>query len=220
MGIKRTNYSRASSASDYAAKAVASWAEFLAANRLLVLFSMVFLAGSVLGVMIYALSGSIIGEELGTILEVRAIIGGFRDGVSALFSSIFSTILLLALLFLCGLSACGAPFATVVPLFFGMGLGLTEAYYSATGLHGFIASAILIVPHYLVAATALLFGSMESIRMSLLLSRQLLSDGGIGGLWQDFKMYCVRFLAYLIPGFASGIVDVLFRLIFGSFFQK
>ena len=55
-----------------------------------------------------------------------------------------------------------------------MGLGLTEAYYSAIGIKGYIACALLIVPHYLIAAIALLYGSMESIRMSLLLSRQLL----------------------------------------------
>jgi hypothetical protein len=220
MGIRRTNSGRLASASGVAAKTVASWAEFLAANRLMVLFSMVFLAGAVLGVVIYAMSDSAIARELGTILEVRAVIGGFKDGVTALFSSSFSTILLLALLFLCGLSACGAPFAAVVPLFFGMGLGLTEAYYSAIGIKGYIACALLIVPHYLIAAIALLYGSMESIRMSLLLSRQLLPEGGMGGLWQDFKMYCVRFLVYLMLAFASGVVDILTRLIFGSLLLK
>lgn len=219
MGIRRTNSGRLASASGVAAKTVASWAEFLAANRLMVLFSMVFLAGAVLGVVIYAMSDSAIARELGTILEVRAVIGGFKDGVTALFSSSFSTILLLALLFLCGLSACGAPFAAVVPLF-GMGLGLTEAYYSAIGIKGYIACALLIVPHYLIAAIALLYGSMESIRMSLLLSRQLLPEGGMGGLWQDFKMYCVRFLVYLMLAFASGVVDILTRLIFGSLLLK
>jgi hypothetical protein len=220
MSIKRTNYDRFSSATGAAANAVNSWAEFLAENRLLILFSMIFIAGAALGVMIYAVSGPVITQELGTIFKVKAIIGGFKDGITALFSSCFSTFLLLALLFLCGLSACGAPFAVVVPLFFGMGLGLTEAYYSSVGIQGFFASALLIIPHYLVAATALIFGSMESIRLSLLISRQLLPDGIIGGLWQDFKMYCLRFLVYLILAFASGIIDVCLRLLFGSLLLK
>ena len=175
-----------------------------------------FLAGALLGVLIYAVSNAVISGELGTMFEVRTAIDGFKGGISALFSSCFSTILLLALLFLFGLSACGAPFAAVVPLFFGLGLGLTEAYYSAFGIKGLLASALLVVPHCLVSAAALLLGSMESIRMSILFSRQILPNGGIGGLWQDFKIYCVRFLVYFCIAFASGVVDVCMRLLFGS----
>lgn len=214
MKWKRTNPKRLSMPS-VGGKALSSWTDFIAANRLLLLFTLLFLGGVLLGVLIFALSESLLAGDLGMMLAVGTIEGGFGGCVTALFSSCFSILMLLALMFLFGLSACGAPFAVLVPLFFGMGLGLTEAYYFSMGLRGLAISALLIVPHYLIAAVALLLGSMESIRMSLLFSRQLLPGGGMGGLWADFKMYCVRYLVFLCLALASGVADVCLRLLFG-----
>ena len=57
-------------------------------------------------------------------------------GMSGLLSSCLSPLILLGLLFLVGLSACGAPVILLVPLFYGLGLGMTEAYYYSTGAAG------------------------------------------------------------------------------------
>lgn len=216
MSIKRTNSVRPDSATNILFKTAASWAEFLASNRLMVLFTLIFLAGVLFGIVLYGISGYAVESELGTIFRLHAVIGGLRGAVSVLFSSSFSAMLLLAVLFICGLSACGALLAAVVPLFFGMGLGMTEAFFCAGGLKGFVISSILIAPHCIIAAVALIFASMESIRMSLLFSRQLLPNSGIGGLWQDFKLYCVRFLLFVCLAFASGILDVCMRLLFAA----
>lgn len=195
-----------------------TWAEFLAANRILMVFSLLFLSGVLIGVMVFALSRNLMTGELSLIFNVHPINQSFQGGITALFSSSFSTILLLALLFLFGLSACGAPFAVVIPFFFGMGLGLTEAYYYLSGMKGLAAVGLLVAPHYLIASIALVLGSIESVRMSLLFSRQLLPGGIMGGLWSDFKLYCARFLIYLALAFASGVVDVIMRLLFGRLF--
>lgn len=216
--MSRTNHSSFLPVSDIARKYDTTWADFLAANRLLLVFCLLFLAGVLLGVIVFALSRSFISSELGLMLNGNSAVQGFNGGIAELFSSSFSAILLLALLFLFGLSACGVPFAVIVPLFFGMGIGLTEAYYYSTGIAGIAAVALLIAPHYLVAAAALTLGSMESIRMSLLFSRQLLPGGFMGGLWTDFKLYCARFLVFLGLAFASGILDVIMRLLFGHYF--
>lgn len=192
---------------------------FFAANRQLLLFTLLFVIGTLLGIVVYALSHTVVGEELRTMLEVRAVPSTFRSGMSALFSSCFSTILLLAVLFLCGLSACGAPFACLVPIFFGLGLGMSEAYYYSTGTAGIAVVALLVAPHTLIAAAALVLGSMESVRMSLLFSRQILPGASIGGLWGDFKLYSVRFLLFLGLAFFAGVVDVGMRLLFSRLFQ-
>ena len=55
--------------------------------------------------------------------------------------------------------------------------------------------ALLVLPHSLVTAAALLMGCAESLRMSLLIAGQLLPNAAnCGGLWQDFRLYCMRFL--------------------------
>ena len=216
MKSMRTNYKGLLISSGESDKA--TWPEFLAANRLLLVYTVIFLSGTLLGMIIYMVSKSVIADDLSTILEIHKIAGGFSGVISALCSSCFSTILLLAFLYLTGLSACGAPFAVLVPLFYGLGLGLSEAYYYSQGMTGLFIAALLVAPHCLIAAVALVLGSMESVRMSLLFSKQLLPNGILGGLWMDYKLFTSRFLVFLCMAFASGILDVCMRLIFASLF--
>lgn len=213
----RTNLSGSKRPLSNGTRAPRSWTLFLTENRRLLAFTLLFMAGVLLGILIYAAARVSLEDDLGAMLRLPRVTGGFRGGISALFSSCFSVFLLLTLLFLLGLSACGAPPALLVPLFFGMGLGLTEAYYTAEGLAGWLTALLMVIPHNLLAAVALVLASMETVRMSLQFSRQLLPDGGfIGGLWSDFKLYCARFLVFFCLAFASGVLDVCLRLALDS----
>ena len=183
--------------------------EFFEQNRRLLIFLAVFLAGVL---------GAYLEHELSLMLDIPAIQGGFQGGMSVLFSSCFLTFVLLLALFLAGLSTYGAPVTVLVPIFFGLGVGLTEAYYYGAGRPGILFVALLVVPRTLIAATALLMGCSESLRMSLLLSGQLLPNAHCGGLWLDFRLYCVRFLVFFGLAFAAGVVDVCLRLACYSWF--
>nr|DAI53018.1 MAG TPA: Stage II sporulation protein M [Inoviridae sp.] len=200
--MNRTTYERAGS----------SLSEFFASNRRLLAFLSLFLLGVFGGAMVFTVSHAGLTAELSLLLKVPAIEGGFQGGISVLFSSCFSTVVLLLLLFLAGLSTCGAPLTVLVPVFFGLGVGLTEAFYYGTGRSGILFVAILVIPHSLLAATALIMGCSESLRMSLLLSGQLLPNAHCGGLWQDFQLYCVRFLVFFGLAFGAGVLDVCLRI--------
>ena len=171
------------------------------------------------GVLVFTLSRSLLSEELAVMLQVQAVQGGIRGGISQLFSSCFSTVCMLGLLFLAGLSACGAPLTLVVPFFFGLGLGMTQAYYYGAGGSGVVFTAVLVIPHSLVAGAALLMGCAESMRMSFLLAGQLLPNSAhCGGLWLDFRLYCVRFLLFVGLALGAGVLDVCLRLAFLKLF--
>ncbi len=193
-------------------------AEFFMENRRLLVFLALFLAGVVGGSLVFLAGHDMLTGDLALILQVRPVDKGFLGGIAALGSSCFSTFLLLALLFLCGLSACGAPVTALVPVFFGLGIGLTEAYYYGIGGAGILFTALFVIPHNLLAAAALLMGCSESLRMTLLLSGQLLPSVHCGGLWQDFKLYCVRFAMFLGIMLSAGVVDVLMRSLFLQWF--
>lgn len=196
-----------------------SLGEFFASNRRLLVFLSLFLLGVFGGAMVFTVSHSALNPELSLLLKIPPIDGGFRGGISVLFSSCFSTVVLLLLLFLAGLTACGAPVAVLVPIFFGLGVGLTEAYYYGAGRSGILFVALLVIPHSLLAATALIMGCSESLRMSLLLSGQLLPSAHCGGLWQDFRLYCVRFLVFFGLAFGAGVLDVFLRLACSSWLK-
>ena len=98
-------------------------AAFLAENRRLLVFLVLFLCGVAGGCLVFLAAHDMLTGDLALILRVRPVEKGLAGAAAALGSSCFSVFLLLALLFLCGLSACGAPVTALVPRFFGLGVG-------------------------------------------------------------------------------------------------
>lgn len=184
---------------------------FLADNRRLFPFAGLFLGGVAIGVAVYVTARPA-GAVLDGLLALTPVAGGVTGWLAALWGSCFSTLLLLAALYLLGLWACGAPFILLVPLFHGLGLGLTEAYYYAKGAPGVATVAALVMPVGLLSAAVLAMAGAESLRLSTRLSRQLLpGDTGEGGLWQGFRLYSLRFLLFILAALAVSGLDVLLR---------
>ncbi len=186
-------------------------ARFLADNRRLFPFVGLLLAGVVAGVAVYP---AVNPPE--SWLALTPVTGGVAGWGQALWNSSFSTITMLAVLYLLGLWGCGAPFILAVPVFYGLGLGLTEAHYYARGPHGVLAVAVLILPIGLLNGALLTAAGVQSLRLSLRLSRQLL-PGGEGNLWAPFRLYSLRFLLFLAGAIGTGVVDVLLRKLFPQF---
>lgn len=190
-------------------------AAFFRENRRLFPFMGLFLLGVLLGVLVYVTAGQKTTAAWGDLLRVTGIQNGLREGLQALWGSCFSTVLLLSLLYVLGLWACGAPFVLFVPLFHGLGLGLTQAYYYAMGWSGVCAVVTVILPSGLLTAALLVTAGAEALRLSTQLSQQLLPTKDVvlakDGLWPVFRLYSLRFLLFLVAALAIGLVDVLLR---------
>lgn len=184
---------------------------FVTDNRRLFPFVGLLLAGVVAGVAVYPavnppdswLALTPIGESL----------AGWGQG---LWNSSFSTITMLVALYLLGLWGCGAPFILAVPLFYGLGLGLTEAHYYTRGPQGVLSVMLLLLPVGLLTGALLTAAGVQSLRLSLRLSRQLL-PGGEGGLWLPFRLYSLRFLLFLGMAVGVGLLDVILRALLPQF---
>lgn len=183
---------------------------FVADNRRLFPFAVLFLAGVGIGVAVYLTAADSMPADLLSLAPVGA---GVTGWLRTLGEACFSTIALLGVLYLLGLWACGIPFILLVPLFHGIGLGLTEAYYYSTGLRGVAVVASLVMPVGLLGAAVLAAACAESLRLSSGLSRQLLPDGGEEGLWPHFRLYSLRFLLFLAAAMGVAIIEVLLRQI-------
>ena len=203
--MHRTNYHRR--------RVGRSLRRFCTENHRLLFYLVCLIIGIALGL---TLSPASAREWLSSVMEIQPVSGSFIQAVWQVFSSCFLVECLVVLLLISGLSACGAPVTILVPLFYGLGLGLSQAYWGAQGAHGLLLSAVLIWPHSLVEMLALLMGCCEWLSMSLLLASQLLPGGTIGGLWRDFKLYLSRFLLFAAIALAAGMVDVLLRVAFSS----
>lgn len=186
-------------------------ARFVTDNRRLFPFVGLLLLGVAAGVAVYPAVNP--PEEWLALSPVGAGLAGWGQ---ALWNSSFSTLTMLTALYLLGLWGCGAPFILAVPVFYGLGLGLTEAHYYARGPRGVLSVAVLILPVGLLAGALLTAAGVQSLRLSLRLSRQLL-PGGEGGLWHPFRLYSLRFLLFLAAAVAVGLTDVVLRALLPAF---
>lgn len=190
---------------------------FVADKRRLFPFAGLFLAGAAAGVAVYLTAGPL-SPHLGSLLKIPPVTGGAVGILKALADTGFSTAALLAVLYLLGLWACAAPFILAVPLFYGVGVGFTEAFYYAMGRSGVLTVATVLLPHSLLTAALLAMAGTESLRLSIRLSRQLL-PGGIApesGLWTGFRLYSLRYLLFLAAGVGISGLDVLLRCLLGD----
>lgn len=183
--------------------------QFITANRRLFPFAGLFLLGVAVGVAAYVV---LLPHTLADgMLSLRPVGEGFAGWLSALWNSLFATLAMLTVLFLLGLWGCGAPFILLVPLFHGLGLGLTEAHYYARGMSGILTTAGVILPVGLLTGAVLAMAGAESLRLSLRLSHRLVSGDTEEGLRQPFRLYSLRFLLFLVGAVAVSILDVLLR---------
>lgn len=181
---------------------------FVEDNRRLFPFVLLFLMGVGIGVAVYLTTADALPARL---LALSPVGEGLTGWMRAMGEACFSTVVLLGLLYLLGLWACGVPFILAVPLFHGIGLGLAEAYYYRTGMSGVTTVAFLVMPVGLLSAVVLTAACAESLRLSTGLSRQLLPGCAEGGLWSGFRLYSLRFLLFLAAAMGVAVIEVLLR---------
>lgn len=178
---------------------------FVADNQLLLLFLGLLLVGTAIG--------SAVGKGTGVSLSATAVDPSWDAMFRAWASSMLMPAMLLGALFLAGLTAFGVPIAMATPLFFGLGIGMTQGYYYAQGIHGVALSCAVVLPRFAIAAVGILMACAESFRMSVRFGRLLLPSGTIGNLWLPFRLYVARFLLFIGIAAVSAAVDVAIRVI-------
>lgn len=190
-------------------------AHFVEDNRRLFPFVGLFLLGVLGGVVLYVTAADRLSAGLDSLLRVSGITDGWQEGLQALANTCFSGFVLIGVLFLLGVWPCGVPFVMLVPLFYGLSVGLTEAYYYAQGGSGLPAVAAVVLPTSLCNAALLIAAGVESMRMSVRVARCMLpSDRPSEDLHAPFRLYCLRFLLFAVGVAAIGILHVLLRTVF------
>ena len=176
----------------------------------MLLFLLLPTVGCVWGICLYPTMQS----QWTALLPITPIDGGFRAVFSQWITSCFQPLCLMLLLFVAGLSAFGTPIVLAVPVFWGLGLGLCEAWYMQRGISGLPVVALVLLPHAVMELVAVLMASSEALRMTFLVASQLLPHSSRGGgLFDDFRLYGMRFLLLIALICGAGALDVLLRLL-------
>ncbi len=187
-------------------------------NRALILLSMIFLTGMVLG----SLYAKTVGFEALAQMDFL-FAGNFKARttqpfVSAFTASFASAFLFVLACFLCGLSMWGAFMIPLILCFRGFGLGLTSGYLYATYLwKGILYNLVVILPGAFICCLSILLAAREGIHFSrLLASGQRKTPNGTSS---SLKLYILHF-GIILAGicFAAGM-DFLLTVCFSGLFS-
>lgn len=185
--------------------------EFVVYNKMLIILSLFFLTGLIIGVFYYGNSKTVdafIKENFSVFLNERA----SYKFAKILLDCFFGYMLYLVFGFVLGASMLGSIFLPLFLSFKGILYGLTAALlYSEYSLKGIAFYTLLILPSAVIFSVLLIFAVSESMRFSLLLVRSSLVKSN-NDLSFDFKNFCIKYLSFVLGVFLCALVDSFLSL--------
>lgn len=186
-------------------------------NLIRILF-IILMIGMIYGAMLIGLNRDEAVNQLGSIMQ-KFINKRIEQSIFITFaSSFFSSMILIAILFFIGFFSIGQPIAFFIPMFQGLGIGLSTAYlYSSKGISGIIFCLILIAPTTIISTLTLLLGCKESIRFSNKNLRTLFPQKFDQNMQGELKLYLKRFSALTMFQLISAVIDTICTFLFARF---
>jgi uncharacterized membrane protein SpoIIM required for sporulation len=129
-------------------------------------------------------------------------------------NSFAGTFFLVLVCFFLGFGSVFQPVELLVPLFKGLGLGisLADMYYSL-GFNGLLLSLMLIIPNAVISSFALIIACRESIRMSNSI-KNILFGKSLDYNKIDFRLYITKFIIVTVILGGSSLLDGAVTILF------
>ena len=177
-----------------------------------------FVLGMIYGAALIGLNQDEALGQLGGVMQRFISKRAEQSVIVTLISSFSSSMVLIIILFLIGFFSIGQPIAFFVPVFQGLGVGLSTAYlYSSRGVGGVLFCLLLIVPSAFISTFALILGSRESIRFSSKNLKTLFPQKFNQNMKGELGLYLKRFAALTFFQATSAIVDAICTFLFARF---
>lgn len=182
---------------------------FYRAHYQFIVFAALIAAGILIGALLARQAVTSGQSSFGNVLKASFSAQTASKGFwSLLFSSFFSSFLMILAAFLCGLSAVGQPILLLLPLFKGAGLGFSIGFlYMQYGAKGVTLSALCIIPEGLINCIALIFACRAGLRYACRLACTVLPTGRQYELWNDLINFSVCCAACLGLNLAASILE-------------
>lgn len=188
-------------------------------NRCVLLFALLMLLGIVIGALIVRSAPQNLLENMGFLTSSFMDKRGDQNLALTFLHSLGASFSILVLLFVCGFCAVSMPVIAGVPIFRGLGLGISIGYmYLYKGLEGLLFSVVMIIPAAFISTVALLFAARESLKLSTAFLSFMVKQPGKYNMSGTLRLYCVKFLGFLLALAAAAAVDTLFTHLFSSLF--
>lgn len=171
-------------------------------------------AGVLAGVLLYCTADELYYSKFESI-SVSFIKKSFQYSFLQLVVNSFAgTFFLVLVCFFLGFGSIFQPVELIIPLFKGLGLGvsLADMYYSL-GFNGLLLSIILIIPNAVISSFALIIACRESVRMSNSI-RKILFGKSLDYNKIDFRLYITKFVIITVILGCSSVLDGAVTILF------
>ena len=171
-------------------------------------------AGAVAGAVLYGDMTVVISDEMLKSFLLGKIHGGFFGNAA---SSFIAALIWCAVPFIAGLCAVGQPVGMLVPVFKGIGIGMTfSALMDTYGANGIPAFAAFVLPSAFVGTVICCY----QCRLSFSCSNSVLAAlrGKAEAAPHCYKVYLERFAVCCIGCFLLGIADAALSFLLGPIF--
>ena len=191
---------------------------YLKKINLIKLLFVLFVLGMIYGAALIGLNQDEALAQLGGVMQRFISKRAEQSVIITLISSFSSSMVLITILFLIGFFSIGQPIALLIPVFQGLGVGLSTAYlYSSRGFGGVLFCLLLILPSAFISTFALILGSRESIRFSSKNLKTLFPQKFNQNMKGELGLYLKRFAALTFFQAISAIVDAICTFLFARF---
>ena len=192
---------------------------FIKKNKLLILMTLFFLLGMILGTLTINASDSTIINRMSFLVSSYLDKRIKQPFFTTFCSSFFSVFIYMIITYFLGFCAISTPFIFFVLIFRGLGLGMSMGYlYAYYGIQGMLFCTVMILPTAVISTVILLFASRDAQRLSVAFSSSFLPSVKTSVTPQYIKKYTVKYFAFTVIIAISSLFDSILISVFGSAF--
>lgn len=191
-------------------------AHYTQKNLRMLVFGVLFIVGILLGTLLLRSAG----EE--TVLLLERLVGGFVDRrrdvslYETFRSALYSPVLFVAVLFVCGFCAIAQPIILAAPLIRGLGFGFSAAsLFARYGLSALGFVGVLLLPGMVVSALAIFLSCQQALRLSQSFFA-LMRPGSKGGEGISMREYLLGFATVLLICLAGAFLEGVLYYLFAN----
>lgn len=176
-----------------------------------------FIVGLVYGSLLAKSQSIQLVEQLSIITKEYASAHLKQTLATTFLNSLCSSSVFIFIPYLLGYSAIGQAASIALPLFKGLGLGLTLGHlYISYGVRGMGYSALVILPQSVIALFAIIIACRESVKLSNLFFCSFLPKKNKSVSLNTIKLYNIKFVILFVIILVSSVVDSISVLLFSG----
>lgn len=189
-------------------------------NGLVLFFFCFMLAGIIIGAVCAKNASKDMMDNLDFFFLTNFTLRSQYGAFDVFISSFAAAFVFLLSIFLLGISAWGLPVIPLVPMFRGLGFGLSIGYlYGAYGMSGIWYNLLIILPGAFLNALVLLSASCVAMKHSVRVLSVLVRPHVSEDMHKEFCKYLYKMMWLLIVLAVSCVVDMIFALLFAGIFN-